>query len=177
VHTSQAKRAAELAREVQDVVGADLVSLVWYGSGLRADFVEGVSDLNFLVVVRGAPGDVLERLRAHWPRWQRRGLAVPLVVERQFLERAADVFPMELADIRACHQVLAGEDVVAQIEIHPAHLRRQLEFELRSKYLKLGSLYLQSRSLGGALDGILLEAAKSFCLLMRHVLALAGIAG
>lgn len=173
MRASQRERIAEIARELQEIVGGDLVSLVLYGSAAHAEFVEGVSDINFLIVVRGAPLGVLERLRPHWPDWQQKGMAAPLVVGEQFIQRAADVFPIELADIRSCHEVFAGDDVLADIEIRPEHLRRQLEFELRSKWLKLGSLYLQSRELGRAADAILLEAAKSLCILMRPLLGLA----
>ncbi|MCX8071698.1 MAG: hypothetical protein N3C12_04530 [Candidatus Binatia bacterium] len=164
-----------LAEELKQAVGEDFVSLLLYGSAAAGDYIEGISDLNFLVVVRGSPIAVLEKLRPHWPRWQKRGMAVPLVVQEDFFRRAADVFPMELLDMRECHEVLGGEDPLHSVDIDPAHLRHQLEFELRSKWLKLGSLYLQSADLGAhGSDATLLEAAKSFAILMRHMLRLAG---
>lgn len=172
--TQGSDRIRELAKELAAVAGNDLVSLILYGSGTGPDYVEGLSDINFLVVVRASPLAVLMRLRSHWNRWRKQGLAVPLVVEREFLHRAADVFPMELSDMRERHEVLVGEDLLQEIVIDPGHLRRQLEFELRSKWLKLGSIYVQGRDLGRSLDGILLEAAKSFSILLRHLLRLTG---
>lgn len=167
-------RIRKLAEDLAGVVGGDLVSLILYGSGTGLDYVEGLSDVNFLVVVRGSSLEVFSRLRPHWPRWRKQGIAVPLVVERDFFQRAADVFPLELADLRERHEVLLGEDVLQDIVIDPNHLRRQLEFELRSKWLKLASLYVQAQDLGRAQESVLLEAAKSFCVLFRHLLRLAG---
>ncbi len=174
MHSAAGNRIREMADELATAVGADLVSLVLYGSGTGADYVEGLSDINVLVVVCGNPVDVLSRLRTHWRAWRKRGLAVPLVVERQFLRRAADVFPMEIVDIQHCHEVLRGEEVLKDLVIDRDRLRQQLEFELRSKWLKLASLYVESQNLGRAALEVLLEAAKSFCVLLRHLLRLTG---
>lgn len=167
-------KVRELAAQIQAAVGEDLVSLVLYGSALGPDYVEGRSDINFLVVVRAAPSTVLPRLRPHWPRWRRQGMAVPLVVDRHFLVRAADVFPMEIADLQVQHEVLAGDDLLASIAVQPECLRRQAEFELRSKWVRLSALYLQAEALRSDAAAALLEAVKSFCIVMRHLLRLAG---
>lgn len=167
-------RVLPLAAELQGAVGPSLCSLVLYGSAAGADYVDGVSDVNVLVVVDDDPAAVLGRLRPQWRQWQQRGLAVPVVVRREFLARATDVFPMELADMQAQHRLLAGEDLLSGLVIHPEHIRRQAEFELRSKWLRLSALYLQAPAEPASVQPVLLEAVKSFCVIMRHLLRLAG---
>ena len=40
-----------------------LYSLILYGSYVRSDFFEGVSDLGFFAVIMGDPGEVVPKLR------------------------------------------------------------------------------------------------------------------
>lgn len=169
-----AKRVLPLAADLQAAVGTSLLSLVLYGSAAGKDYVEGVSDVNLLVVVQDNPVAVLDRLRPHWRQWHKRGLTAPVVVNREFLSRAVDVFPMELADIQAQHELLAGEDLLSGLTIDPEHIRRQAEFELRSKWLRLSALYLHAKAEAALVQSALLEAVKSFCVIMRHLLRLAG---
>ena len=46
--------------------------------------------------------------------WQRRGLAVPLLLSRHEFERTLDVFPLEYGNIIASHVVIVGDRSVCR---------------------------------------------------------------
>ena len=50
-----------------------------------------------------------------------------------------------MLEIVESHKVLHGSDPVNDIKVELTHLRHQVEFELRSKLLKLRQAYLQLR--------------------------------
>jgi hypothetical protein len=161
-------------REVSSALGEGLVSLVLYGSAVGEDWVAERSDLNTAIVVRQVTLDVLETLAPVVARWRRRGLAVPLIVDRDWLERARDVFPMELDDIHRGHRLLAGADPFAGLAVDPAALRRECEHEARGKLLRLRALFLDAGGRPKALEPLMLDSLKSFLVLLRHLLRLMG---
>ncbi len=68
---------------------------------------------------------------------------VPLFFTKEELENASDVFPLEFLDIKQPHEVLYGEeDIVNQIKFDKTNVRKQVEFELRSKLIHLRENYI-----------------------------------
>ncbi|HLK10906.1 MAG TPA: hypothetical protein VKW76_05960 [Candidatus Binatia bacterium] len=165
---------AGYARDVRAALGDGLVGLVLYGSAVGEEWVAGRSDLNTAIVVPRITMEVLEALAPVVARWRRRGLAVPLIVDRDWLERARDVFPMELDDIHRRHRVLAGTDPFAALAADPAALRRECEHEARGKLLRLRALFLDAAGRPKALEPLMLGSLKTFLVLLRHLLRLAG---
>ena len=165
---------AGFVRDVQRTLGDGLVAIVLYGSATGADWVPGHSDVNTMLVVRAVSGAVLDGLAGMLGRWRRRGFALPLVVDEEFLERARDVFPMELDDLRRAHRTLVGRDVLAEVVIDRPCLRRECEHEARSKLLRLRALYLDAAHEPATLERLLVESFKSFMVILRHVLHLRG---
>jgi hypothetical protein len=173
--SEQVVRAVEsFADEVQTALGDALLGLHLYGSAAGGDFVSGRSDVNVMIVVRAVSRTTLDALASLLPPWRRRGFALPLVVDEDFLERARDAFPIELDDARRCHRTLVGPDVLATIRVDRAHLRRQCEQEARAKQLRLQTLYLDAAARGDDLDRLLVESIKTFLVILRHVLHLRG---
>jgi len=161
-------------REVEAALGPRLVALVLYGSAVTGDWVRGTSDVNTAIVVGDVTLDVLDALAPVVAARRKSGFAVPLVVDREYLDRARDVFPMELDDIRRRHRVLSGMDPFATVAADPAAVRRECEFEARSKLLRLRAYYLLHAQDGGDLAGLMAASAKSFLVLLRHLLQLRG---
>jgi hypothetical protein len=97
-----------------------------------------------------------------------------MLITRDELERSADVFSIELTDMKRQHRVLFGPDVVAALQI-PMNLHRvQLEYELREKLI-----LLRQRLLGHARDEtrtwqLLLGSVPAFATLFRHALIAQG---
>jgi hypothetical protein len=162
------------SQEVQAALGAQLVCLAVYGSAAGDDFFDPHSDVNLAIVVQAVTSDVLEALAPVVMRWERRHFAIPLVIELAFLDRARDVFPMELDDIRRQHRLLAGTDVLADLTVDREALRRQCEKEARGKLLRLRALYLGTGGAASALERLMLESLKSILIFLRHLLRLQG---
>jgi len=172
---ANAERAiGQVAEQVREGYGADLVALVLYGSAAGEDFVPGHSDLNFVIVLRRVTFAHLRALHRWLPAWHKLGVATPLVVDRAFLERARDVFPMEFLDIKTQHRVLFGEEVFATLPIDGRNLRFQAEHEARSKLMRLRAIYAEVGTDRGQLETLMQESSKTFVVVMKNVLRLRG---
>lgn len=166
------KILVEFTQKLRQLLLSDLVSVVLYGSGAGANFVPDLSDLNVAIVVKEVRFDILQKLQPHIAAWHKQGFALPLLVDRAFLDRARDVFPMELHDIQEQHRVLWGEDVFQELTIEARHLRFQAEHEARSKLLRLRALYLECAEDVPRLHALMIDSSKTFLILMRHLLRL-----
>jgi len=175
--TADARLERDLAGFVHDVeqaLGSALVGISVYGSAATDEWARARSDVNTMIVVTGVTGAVLDTLVEWLVPWRKRGFALPLVVDEEFLERARDVFPMELDDARRAHRTLVGPDVLASVRVDRAQVRRQCEHEARAKLLRLRALYLDAAVAPALLERLLLESVKTFLVILRHVLHLRG---
>ena len=126
--------------DVDTALGATYTAIL-FGSAARGDYLPGRSDVNLMLIVdRVEPGE-LTRLRPAFARWRKAAAGLPLLISRDEWSHGIDVFPIELCDLRAAHQVLRGPDLVAPLEPRPADLRRALEKEFRGKLLRLRQRY------------------------------------
>jgi predicted nucleotidyltransferase len=166
------KAIAQLVEQIRLVFGKDLLSVTLYGSAAGEDFVSGTSDLNLAIVLERVSFPHLKALHEHLPRWHKLGAAVPLLLDRRFLDHDRDVFPMEFHDIKEQHRVLFGEEVFAPLEIDSRHLRYQAEHEARSKLLRLRALYAEVGADRKRLEGLMLDSAKTFIIIMRNFIRL-----
>lgn len=171
------KTLTRFTQEVHQVLGADLLAVALYGSGAGDDFVVGLSDLNIVLVVTELRFDLLQKLQPYMKAWRKRGFALPLLLDREFLGRSRDVFPIELHDIQEQHRLLWGEDIFRSLEIDDRHLRFQAEYEARAKLLRLRALYLECAGKRFPLRLLMLDSLKTFLSLMRALLRLRGEQG
>ena len=174
---SDARLERDLAGFVGDVeraLGDALVGISLYGSAATDDWVRGASDVNTIVVVRAVTSHVLDALAACLPSWRRKGFALPLVVEEDFFERAADAFPMELDDARRVHRTLRGPDLLAAVQVDRLQLRRQCEQEARGKLARLRARYLDAAARPADVEELLTRSVTSFLVILRHLLHLQG---
>ncbi len=166
----------EFVSRMQLAAGANLEAIVLYGSAARDDFREGHSDLNLLCLLRTIDARTLDILATVVDWWTRTlGHRPPQVLTVDELRMSADVFAIETLDIKDCHRLLAGRDVLGEIEV-PMNLHRvQLEHELRTFVLKLRQHYLLFAGNQKELEKALAKSVSSASVLLRHVLIAAGI--
>ena len=164
----------QFTQELRELLGNQLLAVVLYGSAAGENFVPGSSDLNTAIVVQRMGFEVLKKLQPHIVSWHKRGFAVPLIVDRNFLHYSRDVFPMEYSDIKEQHRTLWGEEIFRTLTIGGEHLRFLAEHEARSRMLRLQALYLERAGEPPRLRQILLDSLKTFLTLMRHLLRLQG---
>lgn len=166
---------AEMVGHLRARFGARLVTVSLYGSAVGPDFIPGTSDINLVVVLDAVEVEDLQALHPDVARWRQYRIATPLIIDQAFLRDAADVFPMELEDIRDHHRPLHGVDVFATLAIQRDNLRYQCEHEARGKLLRLHGLYLEIGSDRTALQRLMLDSLKTFLIVVRNVNRLVGV--
>jgi predicted nucleotidyltransferase len=149
-------------------------SAVLYGSVVRGEYVESWSDVNLLLVLESAAPEVLRALGTAFAGWARSHEPPPLVLSRPEWRRAADVFPVEITDIRGAYRLLRGEDPLADVSVARPDLRSALERDLRGRLLRLRQGFVALASDPGALAGLARDTAPSVVVLLRVALTLVG---
>jgi hypothetical protein len=164
-----------LVQRLQAACGENLVSVVLYGSAAREDFHETYSDVNLLVVVQQLNGSALQAISPVFTWWtHEEKLHPPMIMTRQELQESADVFAIELLDIKTTHRTLAGEDVVTAIDV-PMNLHRvEVEHELRTTLLRLRQHLLLTPDKTDELRTVLAKSISSVATLFRHALIALG---
>lgn len=130
---------------VRDVFGERLVSVILYGSAADGSYRPGVSDVNILILLDEPQPALLEQLARRGRRKMKKYRITPMVISEQEYRNGADVFPMEYLDIRDRHLTLYGEDLTEALTFDDAHLRHQLEGQLRGALFSLRQLILSAR--------------------------------
>ena len=87
---------------------------------------------------------------------------------------SADVWAIELADMRDAHVTVMGDDPFAGIDIRLEHLRMQCERELKGKQIQLRERYLLFAGNPEELGDLLMRSFSTFMVLFRTVLRLDG---
>lgn len=149
-------------------------SAVLYGSAARGDWIAGRSDVNLLLVVEDPSPDALRRLTPAFASWHQRGLTPPLIIGRDEWQRAADVFPIEITDMRLAYRVLHGIDPVGDVTVEPDDLRRALESELRGKLVRLRQAYVRFGEVAVTLGGFATSSVPALLVLLRCTTVLLG---
>ena len=106
--------------------------------------------------------------------WIRRGHRPPLVFTLEELRRSADIFTIELLDMKSHHRILFGEDVLAEISV-PLHYHAiQVERELRTDWLRLRQAMLAAPKKPKVYLELMVSSFSAFAALFRHALIALG---
>jgi hypothetical protein len=160
----------ELVSRLKSAAKENLKAVVLYGSAVTGEFRAGHSDLNILCVVERAGSADLEHLHGAAEWWVRQGNPPPLIFTFDELHRSADVFAIEMLDMKQRHRLLFGEDFFANFEVPMRLHRLQVERELRTDWLRLRQAILAAPLNYKAHMGIMAQSLSAFCSLFRHAL-------
>ncbi len=164
------KELDELVTKLKETAGSNLKSVVLYGSAVTGEFHPKHSDLNVLCVLERLDASELEKLNPSSAWWARKGHPAPIVFSFEELYHSADVFAIEILDIKASHRLLFGEDVFATLDV-PMNLHHlQVERELRTNLIRLRQHYLAAARDGRSLLRLMTGSISTFAALFRHVL-------
>ena len=163
-----------LLKDLQATHGANLVSVVLYGSAAAGDAVELRSDYNLLITLNQITPEDLRLAQAPMREWQRLGHPLPVYFTAEELSDAADVFPIEFHQMANARVVLHGRDPFELVTLSDANLRHQTEYELRSKLLQLRRMYIPASISTEKLCDLMSDSLASFAALFRAVLLLHG---
>ncbi len=168
------KMIEDFMTRMRAAAGANLESVILFGSAVAGDFHPEFSNLNLFCVLRDNSFAALQVLApvAQW--WEGQKQPPPLLMTRHELERSTDIFTIELLDMQQHHRVLLGEDVLQSLHI-PLHLHRvQVEYELREKLLLLRQQLLLTSNNRSRMCDLLVRSVSSFVTLFRHALIALG---
>jgi hypothetical protein len=171
-----------LDRDLRDIFGARLQSLVQYGTRVRhaapAAPAGGagshhahaaVPAVHTLAIVETLTADDLRACSGRVPGWHRAGLATPLVLPAHEFDRSLDAFPFEFGAIVADHVVLSGTNPFNGLRVDPADLRRACEVQARSHLLHLREGYLETGGRADALAVLIVDSAPAFAALLENI--------
>ena len=164
----------DLAAELRDAGGSNVLSVILYGSAATNEFHEGHSDLNILCITQNLGREDLAKLHAPAAGWVKKGHPAPLFLTSNELHNSADIFAIEFLDIKAAHRVLLGDDVMGSLHIPMDRHRLQVERELRNNTLKLRQHYLSHPTDAKKTLELMTSSISSFAALFRHALIALG---
>lgn len=163
-----------LVAKLKAAAGSNLLSVVLYGSAAAGEFHEGHSDLNVLGVMQRLGSKDLAGLHDASAWWVKKGNPAPLFVTADELQHSADIFAIELFDMKAAHRVLHGESLIARLDVPMEFHRRQVERELRNNTLRLRQHYLRHAADSRKTLELMTTSISTFTALFRHALLALG---
>ena len=164
----------DLVTRLKNAAGSNLLSVILYGSAATEEFHAGHSDLNILCIMRSLGRDDLSKLHAASAWWAKKGHPAPLFFTLDELHHSADIFAIELLDIKAAHRILHGEDVMASLHVPMDLHRLHVERELRNNTLRLRQHYLRHPADSRKTLELMTSSISTFAALFRHALIALG---
>ncbi len=168
------KELAQLKEKLLAAAGSNLKAIVLFGSAARGEYHEKHSDLNVLCVLERAGAEELEVLHETAAWWERKKFPVPQIFTLEELRASADIFAIELMDMKAHHKMIYGEDFFEGLAV-PTNLHRlQVERELRTNWVKLRQGILLAPRKDSVLLRLMDASISTFITLFRHALIALG---
>ena len=159
-----------LKEKLQRAAGANLKAIVLYGSAVTGEYRKQHSDLNVLCVLERTGPAELEALHETVAWWKRKGFQPPQVFTPEELRASADIFAIELLDMKANHKMMYGEDFFAMLDV-PTNLHKlQVERELRTNVVRLRQGILSVPPKDRVVVGLMDASVSAFVTLFRHAL-------
>lgn len=152
----------------------NLIAVILYGSLARGEHIKKHSDINLLIVLKTVTLEELQKI-ALIKRNRKFHSISPLVFSEDYLTSSTDTFPIEFLDMKDCYTVLFGKDCLKGLEIGLGNLRRQCEWELKSKLIQLRQVYINSQGKKKLLEQLMLKELPSFIVVFKNVLRLKNI--
>lgn len=160
----------EFVEKLKTAAASNLKSVILYGSAATGEFHAKHSDLNLLCVVNSADEKQIEALHNPVEWWAKQGHRPPLVFTLEELQRSADVFTIELLDMKSHHRILFGQNILADISV-PLHYHSiQVERELRTDWLRLRQAILTAPKKQKIYLELMTSSFSVFTALFRHAL-------
>lgn len=161
--------AEEFSQKMSDRLGSALIMVAVYGSAAEGQ-TDGQSDVNLLVVCDELGEAELNALAEITPAWEKKKNPPPLLFTKNRLLQSLDVFPLELLDIKQCHKVLKGEDLLTDLEVPKKFLLWQLEHEMKGKLIQLRESFLSTGAKPKYVLELMMGSIGTFFVLFRGLL-------
>ena len=154
--------------------GDNLKALVLFGSAARGEYHERHSDLNVLCLLGRAKAEDIEALHEAAVWWEQKKFPAPQIFTLEELRASADIFAIELLDMKTHHKMIYGEDFFHELEVPMQLHRLQVERELRTNWVKLRQGILLAPRKDQVLIRLMDASVSTFVTLFRHALVVLG---
>lgn len=169
------KLLGQLKDKLQAAAGPNLRAIVLFGSAAHGEYHERHSDLNVLCVLKRARAEDVEALHDAAVWWEQKKFPAPRIFTLDELCASADIFAIELLDMKMHHKMVYGEDFFDELAV-PMHLHRlQVERELRTNWVKLRQGILAAPQKEQVLMALMDASVSTFVTLFRHALIALGV--
>src|ERR1700675_208867 len=155
----------EFVQKLKASAGENLKAVALYGSAVTGEFHSKHSDLNLLCILEKADAARIENLHAPVEWWLRQGHRAPLVFTLEELTRSADVYAIEILDMKTHHRMLHGEDVLEGLAVPMHYHAIQVERELRTDWLRLRQAILTAPKKEDAYLSLMTSSFSAFAAL------------
>ncbi len=161
--TAQQQALATLGKDLARVFGGRLESLVAYSGH------DGDGALHSLAVVEALTFQDLTACLPLAEGWQRRQLAVPLMLSHEELRRTVDIFPLEYASIIATHAIVFGRSPFDGMTIPAEDLRRACEAQAKSHLIHLREGFLESHGEARTVAALVASSTAPFRAILTNI--------
>jgi hypothetical protein len=169
-----AEKVEPFFEEILKSYPENIHSIHLVGSAVTEDFVKKVSDVNSVFVLEKMDLKFLELVAPLGRKHKKKGVAAPLIMTPEYINRSLDVFPVEFLDFKLIHQTVSGEDLLAAVEIDRSDLRHQCEREIKSKLIGLRQGYISSLGDRKMLTEHIVSSIVGYMPLFRGIIFLMG---
>lgn len=156
-----------LASDLREIFGNRLHSVCAYGQAFSED-----DEIQSIVLVDRLTFNDLAACLPLSRKWDRAGLAVPLILERDEFTRTLDVFPVEYGEIIAHHVHIYGDDPFDGLEVSVDDLRRGCEFHAKSHLIHLREAFLETGGDPREVSRLISASAPGYHRLLVNVVTL-----
>lgn len=165
----------EFCRGVVDALGS-VKSIIVYGSLARNEYFPERSDINTLIVCSDASLEALRRVVDVVAKGREGCRVTPFFLTLEDIKTSTDVFPIKFHDMKDAYEVVYGDDVLADLEIHDENLRLEVEQEMKILVLELRQFFIQRAKKGGAAGAEhFLAYFNSFLYLLKRLMKMQGL--
>ncbi len=159
----------EFIEKLKEIFGNRLISVGLHNIGVTSFLQKnGI----FIILDKNEPDDLLAIKRIYMK--YRKKYSTPIVATESFFREAVDVFCMEILELKENADILYGKNIFEELEVKLENLRKQIEFELRSKLLVLKGAFIDLPLDRKVIDNIAYRSMYNFLLILRNLLRLKG---
>ena len=148
----------KLAKELENALGEELVSIAEYGPSSSEDGQVP----SILVVLAAVSSDNLDLMRKPIENAHKNDAVGIMTLTENELKRSADVFPIKFRAISQNGKTLHGKNLISDMEIVDSHLRLRCEQELKNLSLRLRQKYIQGARTADLKASLLTSASHTF---------------
>ncbi|MDP6642131.1 MAG: hypothetical protein QGF74_02005 [Candidatus Nanoarchaeia archaeon] len=103
----------------------------------------GKKDKTHLIILEKLDASILNEVKQEIKTYHKKTKKYPLLLTKEELTDGLDVFPLEFLNIKLNHKILYGGGILKNLKFEKKFVRRELEFEFRSKLINLRQGYLE----------------------------------